>query len=105
MKDLRQFYINGQWVNPVQANDLHVENPANEEMVATISLGAAADVESAVAAAKAAFPVYSKFSVDERIALMEKLLQIYMDRYDEMAAVISMEMGAPISFASAAHRR
>ena len=102
MKDLRQFYINGQWVNPAQANDLHVENPANEEMVATISLGAAADVESAVAAAKAAFPVYSKFSVDERIALMEKLLQIYMDRYDEMAAVISMEMGAPISFASAA---
>jgi aldehyde dehydrogenase (NAD+) len=101
MKDLRQFYINGQWVNPVQANDLHVENPANEEMVATISLGAAADVESAIAAAKAAFPVYSKFSVDERIALMEKLLQIYMDRYDEMAAVISMEMGAPISFASA----
>ena len=79
MKDLRQFYINGQWVNPAQANDLHVENPANEEMVATISLGAAADVESAVAAAKAAFPVYSKFSVDERIALMEKLLQIYMD--------------------------
>ena len=102
MKDLRQFYINGQWVNPVQANDLHVENPANQEMVATISMGAAADVEMAVAAAKAAFPVYSNFSVDERIALMEKLLQIYMDRYDEMASVISTEMGAPISFASAA---
>ena len=73
MKDLRQFYINGQWVNPVQANDLNVENPATEEMIATISLGAAADVDAAVAAAKAAFPVYSKFSVDERIALMEKL--------------------------------
>ena len=102
MRDLRQFYINGQWVNPVQANDLHVENPANQEMVATISMGAAADVEMAVAAAKAAFPVYSNFSVDERIALMEKLLQIYMDRYDEMASVISTEMGAPISFASAA---
>ena len=102
MKDLRQFYINGQWVNPVQANDLNVENPATEEMIATISLGATADVDAAVAAAKAAFPLYSKFSVDERIALMEKLLQIYMDRYDEVAVAISMEMGAPISFATAA---
>ena len=102
MKDLRQFYINGQWVNPVQTNDLHVENPANEEMIATISLGAAADVEAAVAAAKAAFTLYSHISVDERVALMEKLLQIYMSRIDEMAAAISMEMGAPISFATAA---
>ena len=102
MKDLRQFYINGQWVDPVQSNDLHVENPANEEMIATISLGAAADVEAAVAAAKAAFTLYSQISVDERVALMEKLLQIYMSRVDEMAAAISMEMGAPISFATAA---
>ena len=93
MKDLRQFYINGQWVDPVQAN---------EEMIATISLGAAADVEAAVAAAKAAFTLYSQISVDERVALMEKLLQIYMSRVDEMAAAISMEMGAPISFATAA---
>jgi aldehyde dehydrogenase (NAD+) len=102
LKDLRQFYINGQWVDPVQTNDLHVENPANEEMIATISLGAAADVEAAVAAAKAAFTLYSQISVDERVALMEKLLQIYMSRVDEMAAAISMEMGAPISFATAA---
>ena len=102
MKDLRQFYINGQWVDPVQTNDLHVENPANEEMIATISLGAAADIEAAVAAAKAAFTLYSQISVDERVALMEKLLQIYMSRVDEMAAAISMEMGAPISFATAA---
>jgi aldehyde dehydrogenase (NAD+) len=102
MKDLRQFYINGQWVDPVQARDLAVENPSTEELVATISLGAAADVDAAVAAAKAAFPAYSKVSVEERIALMEKLLQIYKDRYDEMAVAISVEMGAPISFATAA---
>jgi aldehyde dehydrogenase (NAD+) len=102
MKDLRQFYINGQWVDPVQARDLAVENPSTEELVATISLGAAADVDAAVAAAKAAFPAYSKVSIEERIALMEKLLQIYKDRYDEMAVAISVEMGAPISFATAA---
>jgi len=102
MKDLRQFYINGQWVDPIASRDLNVENPSTEELVATISLGAAADVDAAVAAAKAAFPLYSQVSVEERIALMEKLLQIYKDRYDEMAMAISVEMGAPISFATAA---
>ena len=102
MKDLRKFYIDGQWIDPVQSNDLDVENPANEELVATISLGAEADVNHAVAAARRASPGYSQMPVDERISLMEKLLQIYVDRYDEMAVAISIEMGAPISFATAA---
>ena len=102
MKDLTKFYINGQWVNPLVARDLAVENPATEETIATISLGAAADVDAAVAAAKAALPGYSRVTVEERISLMENLLKIYMDRYDEMSMAISTEMGAPISFASAA---
>ena len=102
MKDLRKFYINGEWVDPTHSNDLQVENPANEEMVATISLGGETDVNLAVAAAKRAFASYSQISVEERIALMEKLLKIYMDRYDEMSVAISVEMGAPISFATAA---
>ena len=102
IQDLRNFYINGQWVEPLKAQDLAVENPATEESLATISLGAAGDVDLAVAAAKAAFPIYSQYSVEQRIALMEKLLEVYMGRYDEMAAAISMEMGAPISFATAA---
>lgn len=99
MKDLRNFYINGQWIAPVQSNDLEVENPATEQPVATISMGTAVDVDQAVAAAKAAFQVYSKYTVEERIALLEKLLQCYLDRYDEMAVAISLEMGSPITFA------
>ena len=102
MKDLRNFYINGQWVQPLQTQDLAVENPATEESLAIISLGASGDVDLAVAAAKAAFPIYSQYSVEQRIALMEKLLDVYMARYDEMASAISMEMGAPISFATEA---
>ena len=102
MKDLRKFYVDGEWVDPICANDLAVENPATEELVATISLGAMADVNRAVAAAKHAFPAYSQTSVDERIALLEKLLTIYSDRYDEMAVAISIEMGAPISFSTTA---
>jgi aldehyde dehydrogenase (NAD+) len=102
MKDLRKFYINGEWVDPTHRNDLDVENPASEEMIATISLGGPTDVNLAVAAARRAFASYSQTSVDERVALMEKLLQLYMDRYDEISVAISVEMGAPISFATAA---
>lgn len=102
MKDLRKFYVDGEWVDPICANDLAVENPATEELVATISLGAMTDVNRAVAAAKHAFPSYSQTSVDERIALLENLLTIYSDRYDEMAVAISIEMGAPISFSTTA---
>jgi aldehyde dehydrogenase (NAD+) len=102
MKDLRKFYVDGEWVDPICANDFAVENPATEELVATISLGAMADVNRAVAAAKHAFPSYSQTSVDERIALLENLLTIYSDRYDEMAVAISIEMGAPISFSTTA---
>jgi aldehyde dehydrogenase (NAD+) len=102
MKDLRKFYVDGEWVDPICANDLAVENPATEELVATISLGAMADVNRAVAAAKHAFPSYSQTSVVERIALLETLLTIYSDRYDEMAVAISIEMGAPISFSTTA---
>ena len=102
IKDLRKFYIKVEWVDPTHSNDLEFENPANEEMVATISLGGETDVNLAVAAAKRAFASYSQTSIEERVALMEKLLQIYMDRYDEMSVAISVEMGAPISFATAA---
>ena len=102
MKDLRKFYVDGEWVDPICANDLAVENPATEELVATISLGAMADVNRAVAAAKHAFPSYSQTSVVERIALLENLLTIYSDRYDEMAVAITIEMGAPISFSTTA---
>ena len=99
MKALHQFYINGQWVEPITPEQLTVENPATEQTIASISLGSAADVDKAVTAAKAAFVNYSQTTVDERIALLEKLLQIYTERQDEMAEAISLEMGAPITLA------
>src|SRR5271166_6175292 len=58
MKDCRQFYIDGKWVNPAKAHDFPVINPANEQPIATISLGAPADVDKAVAAARKAFSSY-----------------------------------------------
>ncbi len=102
MYDYRQFYINGEWVNPVDPRNFDVINPANEDVVAQISLGSAADVDKAVAAAKIAFERYSQTTPKERIALLEKILTIYQTRMQEMATLISEEMGAPIGLANMA---
>lgn len=99
MIEKRQFYINGEWVDPVTPNDHNVIDPSTEEPCAVISLGSAADVDKAVAAAKAAFPAWMKTPPEERIALCEKFLEIYASKQDEMGEAISMEMGAPIDMA------
>ncbi len=102
MLDKRQFYINGQWVNPAVQNDLEVINPSNEEPYAVISLGGQADTDAAVAAARAAFPAWSQTSKKERLELLKKLLEAYNARAEEMAQAMSQEMGAPIDWARSA---
>jgi aldehyde dehydrogenase (NAD+) len=96
MKDCRKFYIDGKWVDPAKAHDFSVIDPATEEPIATISLGAAADVDLAVAAAKRAFETYSQTSPEERLALLRRIVEVYQSRMEEMAETISREMGAPI---------
>ncbi len=102
MKEYLKFYINGEWVDPVTPSTLDVINPATEEPFATISMGSAADVDKAVAAATAAFDRYSQTSVAERIELLGAILAEYAKRYDEIAETISTEMGAPIWLSKAA---
>ena len=97
MRDARQFYINGRWSAPMEGKDLEVIDPSNEEAFAVISLGGQADTDAAVAAAKAAFDSWSRTSKEERLGYLESIAEIYARRSDEMAAVISQEMGAPIS--------
>jgi aldehyde dehydrogenase (NAD+) len=99
MKNCRQFYIDGKWVNPAEAHDFPVINPATEEPIATISLGGRADVDLAVAAAKKAFESFSETTVEERLALLRRIIDIYQAKSEEMAETISQEMGAPISLA------
>lgn len=99
MIEKKQFYINGQWVDPTTANDHNVIDPSTEEPCAVISLGGAADTDAAVAAAKAALPDWMDTPVEERIALLEKLAEVYQTRSGDLAEAISMEMGAPISMA------
>jgi len=89
-------YIAGKWVAPLSSTaTLDAINPATEEVCATIALCGPDDVDQAVAAARAAFDGYSSTSLEERIALTEKLIAIFERRYDEMVRAISTEMGAP----------
>ena len=70
-------------------------DPSSEDVCAVISLGGQADTDAAVSAAKEAFPKWAATPVEERIALLEKLYDIYKARAGEMAEAITTEMGAP----------
>jgi aldehyde dehydrogenase (NAD+) len=103
--DNRQFYIDGAWVDPVEAKEFSVINPATEEGAGVISMGSAKDVDLAVAAARRAFDGYSRSTPAERLALMERILAAYKAHYDEIALAISAEMGAPITLARGSQTR
>ncbi|MEX2124075.1 MAG: aldehyde dehydrogenase family protein [Woeseia sp.] len=95
MRDMLQFYIDGRWVDPVSPKPFNVINPATEEVAGRISLGSPEDVDKAVAAAKKAFESFSATSREQRIALLEKILEVFATRHDEVATAIMEEMGAP----------
>ena len=102
MKEALQFYIDGQWVDPVEPKTLDVINPATEEPCGRISLGSAADVDKAVAAAQRAFESYSQISKEERLELLRSIVGAYQARLGDMASTITSEMGAPAWLAKAA---
>ena len=102
MRDYRQFYINGEWVDPVTPNDFDVINPATEEVCAQISLGSEDDVNRAVSAARSAFDSYSRTTRQERIELLQSCVEIYQKYYNDIADAIREEMGAPAELAKGA---
>ncbi len=102
MREHLNFYINGEWVAPIETKTLAVINPATEEAIGTISLGSAGDVDKAVAAARAAFESYSETSVEERAELLQKIIAGIKARLGDLAEVISLEMGAPMTLSKAA---
>lgn len=97
-----KFYINGEWVEPAGRETIDVINPATEEAFATISMGTAEDVDAAAKAARAAFPAWSQSSVEERIAVLKKIMAGIQARSGDLAAAITSEMGAPVGLANAA---
>ena len=96
MKEEHKFFINGVWVDPSFTEIIEVENPATEEIIGTIAAGSKEDISDAVEAAKNAFATFGSSSKDERIALLESIITNYEDSSEELAAIISEEMGAPL---------
>ncbi len=99
MNNHLHFFIDGNWVNPAVPATLDVIDPSTEEAYTRISVGSKADVDRAVAAARAAFPSFSRTTKADRLDLLNRILQAYNDRYEEIAQAVSQEMGAPITWA------
>ena len=99
MLNKRSFYINGSWVEPEISNDFNVVDPSTEENCAVISLGSQADTDKAVKAARDAFKSWMFTPKNDRLELIENILEEYKLRAEDMAKAISLEMGAPIEMA------
>ncbi len=102
MADRLKFYIDGAWTAPAVSKTMPVVNPATEEPMYEVALGSAADVDKAVAAARRAFESYSTVSREDRVALLQRIVEVYKSRMKEIAAAISDEMGAPLPLAERA---
>jgi aldehyde dehydrogenase (NAD+) len=100
MLDKRKFYINGRWIEPKKPNDFNVINPCNEDPCAIISLGSKEDINAAIKSAKNAFETWKETTKEDRLNYLEKLLSVYKKRSREMAEAISLEMGAPMDWAT-----
>lgn len=99
MEHAHQFYIGGQWVDPIEPRTLEVIDPSTEEPCGSIAIGSAADVDRAVTAARRAFASFSLATRAQRLELLRAILREYEKRIEDVADVLSMEMGAPRPFA------
>src|SRR6478735_1614928 len=95
-----KFYINGAWVDPAAPSTLGIVNPATEETFAQISLGSRSDVNRAAKAARRAFATFSVTSVEQRLSWLQKIIEGFRARLPELARMMTLEMGAPITFAT-----
>ena len=95
IEEKKNFYIDGQWVQPSTPNDFEVIDPSTEEVCAIISLGSESDTNLAVEAAKKSFSAWWNTSKEKKLELLNNLLNIYQNRSSDMAQAISLEMGAP----------
>lgn len=98
----KRFYIDGEWVEPQSSETLQVINPATENPIATVGRGGTEDVDRAVQAARRAFQSFSETTREERIGLLTSVIRVYKARIDDIAAVLSQEMGAPAWLAKGA---
>ena len=102
MNNTKKLYINGTWVDGKGSELLSVINPANEEVINNILLANEDDLDSAVKAAKNAFKSFSVFRKEKKIDLFNNIIEVFKTRLDDLANIISIEMGAPITLSKKA---
>ncbi len=102
MGDYLRHYIGGQWVDSIGGSAHDVISPSTEEACSRVVYGTSADVDAAVAAARAAFDSFSQTSREERLALMGRIVEEYKKRAPDLGRSMAEEMGAPVSFAMTA---
>lgn len=99
MDKAQQFFINGEWVDPISGKLADVINPATEESFLKVALGGKEDIDRAVAAAKAAFDSFSQTTKEQRLELLRNMVPLWDERFEELAQALSREVGAPITVA------
>jgi aldehyde dehydrogenase (NAD+) len=100
MSEYLKFYIDGRWVDPVERKTLDVDNPSTEQVSGRISMASAADVDSAVKAARRAFATWSLSTREQRLDLLQAIFAHYQKRAGDLAEAMTEEMGAPASLAA-----
>ena len=98
-----RLYINGTWVKPCGAELIALENPATLEVFAHVPDGTPEDVDKAIKAAAAAQPAWAETTLEHRIELMGKALEIFRGYRDEIIRLEACELGAPVTFAANSH--
>ncbi|MEE2811697.1 MAG: aldehyde dehydrogenase family protein [Candidatus Thermoplasmatota archaeon] len=91
-------YINGEWVTASGDGVIEVVNPATEEVIGSVPVGSQADVDAAVKAAQSAFPTWSATSIEERMAVLNELSAAIKENTEELAQIITAEVGTPIGY-------
>ncbi len=104
MHEYDRLYIGGEWVAPEGKATIDVISPHSEELVGRVPEGTEADVDKAVTAARTAFDTgeWPRLSPEERMAAVQRFSELYAARIPDMAAVITEEMGSPITFSNLA---
>ena len=95
-------YIDGEWFDSTGGSVGDIINPATEQVIGQVSFGTAEDVNHAVRAARSAFEEFSQWSVDQRLELLNHIVDAFKLRWNDIAAAITAEMGAPAPFSARA---
>ena len=98
MHTREHLYIGGEWVTPRGEGSIEVVNPANEQLIGSVPVGTAADINFAVASARAAFPSWSETTVEERAEYLNRLSAAIKEQAEELSQLITSEVGTPINY-------